>query len=524
MMDANNIPVAKRETRFSVVEQSGWIEPRTQFPVFAARSFCVWLDTATAPPGYSILAAEPTQILRSKGDLVEIISPEGVARLRGNPFDVLKEQLTAHQHAAAADFPVGAAIGYFGYDLKNFVEKLPANARNDMGLPDCWFGFYDNLLVFDHAEKRVWRVTAVRRRSSDPAAASDRQVSNPSRGDLRSGTCAGSGDPRTIECQAAPTLHAPRFSALHSALCSDFTRDSYCRTVLRAKEYIAAGDIYQVNLSQRFQCSVDGSPVDVYLALRTANPAPYCAYLDIGEAQILSSSPECFLNIRDRHVVTRPIKGTRPRGKSPEEDKRIAAELLASPKDNAELVMITDLERNDLGRVCEFGSVRVNELVRVETYATVHHLVATVEGRLRRDMSHVECVRACFPGGSITGAPKIRAMQIIDELEPYARGVYTGAIGFLGFNGVSHFNIVIRTAVYQPIGSVGAASPPRPEWPEPTQSIVAGTPLPRKGCAGRLTFHAGGGIVADSEPDAEYDETLAKAQGILNAIEQLRLR
>ena len=211
----------------------------------------------------------------------------------------------------------------------------------------------------------------------------------------------------------------------------------------------------------------------------------------MGAAQILSSSPECFLNIHGRRVVTRPIKGTRPRENGAGADKRVAQELLASPKDNAELVMITDLERNDLGRVCEFGTVRVTELVRVEPYATVLHLVSTVEGQLRRDVSHVDCVRAGFPGGSITGAPKIRAMQIIDELEPHARGVYTGAIGFLGFNDVTHLNVAIRTIVYQD---------------------------------GRLTFHAGGGIVADSEPDAEYDETLVKARGMLNAIENLRVR
>jgi para-aminobenzoate synthetase component 1 len=273
-------------------------------------------------------------------------------------------------------------------------------------------------------------------------------------------------------------------------LVSNLTRDSYRATVLRAKQYIAAGDVYQVNLSQRFQCGVDASAPEVYHALRNSNPAPYGVYLDIGDAQILSTSPECFLNIRDRHVMTRPIKGTRARGATPEEDARIAVELLASPKDNAELVMITDLERNDLGRVCEFGSVRVSELVRVETYATVHHLVSTVEGILRGDVTHVDCVRACFPGGSITGAPKIRAMEIIDELEPHARGVYTGAIGFLGFNRLTHFNIAIRTVVYQ---------------------------------NGRLTFHSGGGIVSDSEPDAEYDETLVKAGGILNAIEKLRV-
>ncbi len=369
---------------------------------------CVWLDTASGD-GQSLLAAEPAKIFRAKNE-------RGV-------FERL--------HAELAGWP-GYAIGYFAYDLKNEIERLPASAVDDLGLPDCWFGFYE-----------------------DVVAGRDCRTSDHS------------------------TLDPPR-STLHS----NFTRESYRAAILRAKEYIAAGDIYQVNLSQRFQCEVAAPPPEVYLALRAANPAPYCAYLDIGDAQILSSSPECFLKINNRHVLTRPIKGTRPRSTDP-------AELLASPKDNAELLMITDLERNDLGRVCQFGSVHVRELKRVETFATVHHLVATVEGLLRRDVSHVDCVRACFPGGSITGAPKIRAMQIIDELEPHARGVYCGAIGYFGPNGESHFNIAIRTVVQQ--GS-------------------------------RLTFHAGGGIVADSEPDAEYDETLAKAQGIFNAIDQLRLR
>jgi para-aminobenzoate synthetase component 1 len=440
----NQQPVARKQP---------WTEPRDRFAKFAAKPYVVWLDTATGATGYSILAAEPSKIVRSKGKHAEIITPTGTKEVEGNPFDILDEQLALHQSDVSADFPLGAAIGYFGYDLKNFVEKLPSSAVDDIGLPDCWFGFYDNLLIFDHAKKEVWEVVSA------------------------SESC------RTLK----PSL--PTSSSCD--LRSNFTRESYRDVILRAKQYIAAGDIYQVNLSQRFQCAVDASPPELYRALRESNPAPYCAYLDIGEAQILSSSPECFLNIRDRHVVTRPIKGTRPRGATSEEDAHIAAELLASPKDNAELVMITDLERNDLGRVCEFGSVRVSELVRVETYATVHHLVSTVEGRLRSDVSPVDCVRACFPGGSITGAPKIRAMEIIDELEPHAREVYTGAIGFLGYDGITHLNVAIRTVVQQ----------------------------------GReLTFHAGGGIVADSEPDAEYDETLVKAQGILNAIEQLRLR
>ena len=436
-----------------IVREQPWTEPRDRFAEFAVKPYAVWLDTVTGATGYSILAAGPSKIVRSKGSHTDIITPTGTKEVEGNPFDILDDQLALHQSDASADFPLGAAIGYFGYDLKNFIEKLPAKAADDIGLPDCWFGFYDSLLVFDHAKKKVWEVVGA--------------------------------------SESCRTSMRPSPTAVPRDLRSNFTRDSYGAAILRAKQYIAAGDIYQVNLSQRFQCEMDASPPELYRALRESNPAPYCAYLDIGEAQILSSSPECFLNIRDRRVVTRPIKGTRPRGATSKEDTRLAAELLAAPKDNAELVMITDLERNDLGRVCEFGSVHVSELVRVEAYATVHHLVSTVEGRLRSDVSPVDCVRACFPGGSITGAPKIRAMEIIDELEPHARGVYTGAIGFLGYNGLTHLNVAIRTVVQQ----------------------------------GReLTFHAGGGIVADSEPDAEYDETLVKAQGILNAIKQLRLR
>ena len=399
------------------------------------------------------MAADPKRIIRAKGRHIQIITPAGTQHFDADPFAALQAEL--------AQSP-GTAIGYFGYDLKNFVERLPSQSLDDLGLPDLWFGFYEAPVM---------------------------------------STNSGTGVPSVV-------LNPPD---RRDACSTNFTRDSYRQAVQRAKNYIAAGDIYQVNLSQRFQCQVDASAMEVYRALRAANPAPYCAYLDIGDAQILSSSPECFLKLDDRQVITRPIKGTRPRGAVerasrpftgtrktgktpvPLTDDQLVRELLAAPKDNAELLMIIDLERNDLGRVCDFGSVHVPELVRVESFATVHHLVATVAGTLRPDVSHVDCVRACFPGGSITGAPKIRAMEIIDELEPHARGIYTGAIGFFDPAGRrSHFNIAIRTAVYQP--------------------------------GGRLTFQAGGGIVADSDPDAEYDETLAKAQGIFNALNQLRLR
>ena len=399
---------------------------QARFREFAARRHCVWLDTA-AGAGRSLLAADPYQVISAKGREVKIITPSGTQQLTADPFAVLNTAVANSR---------GTAIGYFGYDLKNLIEELPAKAVDDLELPDLWFGFYEAPVMFESQTSAPF---------APPASPNGTDVSST----------------------------------------SNFTRASYQQAVRRAKEYIAAGDIYQVNLSQRFQCAVDAPAPEVYLALRAANPAPYCAYLDIGNSQILSSSPECFLKLEGRQVITRPIKGTRPRAVDP-------AELLASPKDNAELLMITDLERNDLGRVCEFGSVHVPELVRVESFATVHHLVATVVGTLRREVSHVDCVRACFPGGSITGAPKIRAMEIIDELEPHARGIYTGAIGYFGPDGRSDFNIAIRTAVYQP--------------------------------GGRLTFQAGGGIVADSDPAAEYDETLAKARGIFNAINQLRLR
>lgn len=369
----------------------------------------------------------------------------------GDPFARLDAELARRLCPNDLPFPTGAAIGYFGYGLKNVIEKLPARAHDDLGLPDCWFGFYHDLWVFDHVARQLYRIT----------------VPEPTGGEV-------------------PKLPAPskvlEKKPANSNLRANFTYEGYCAAVHRVKEYIVAGDVYQVNLSQRFQCEVAAPPPEVYAALRQANPAPHAAYLDIGDAQVLSSSPECFLKMTNRQIATRPIKGTAPSTTNP-------FDLLQSQKNNAELLMIVDLERNDLGRVCEFGSVQVPQLVAVESYATVHHLVATVTGILRPGVSHVNAARTCFPGGSVTGAPKIRAMEIIDELEPHARGVYCGAIGYFGFNNVSQLNIAIRTVVQQ--GS-------------------------------RLTFHAGGAIVADSEPSAEYEETLAKARGILNAIDQLR--
>jgi para-aminobenzoate synthetase component 1 len=267
---------------------------------------------------------------------------------------------------------------------------------------------------------------------------------------------------------------------------ANFTRDEYLAAIQRCKDYIAAGDIFQVNLSQRFQATTGLSPHELYRRLRTVNPAPYACFQDLGDGMaVVSSSPELFLRVRGRHVVTRPIKGTRRRGQTDAEDAQLREELLRSAKDDAELTMIIDLERNDLGRVCSYGSVRVTERKALESFPTVHHLVGTVEGTLHGRYDLVDLLKATFPGGSITGAPKIRAMEIIDELEPTKRSLYTGAIGCFGFNGNADLNIAIRTFLMN----------------------------------GRnVYFQVGGGIVADSELEAEYDETIHKARGLFESL------
>jgi para-aminobenzoate synthetase component 1 len=266
---------------------------------------------------------------------------------------------------------------------------------------------------------------------------------------------------------------------------SNFSCEEYLKAVERAKEYILAGDIFQVNLSQRFEADLTIPPYELYRRLRRINPAPFASYLNFAGVSVVSASPERFLKLQGDWVETRPIKGTRPRGKSAEEDRALAQELLSSIKDRAENVMIVDLERNDLGRVCRYGTVRVVELAILETYPTVFHLTSTVRGRLCPDKTRIDLLKATFPGGSITGAPKVRAMEIIDELEPTRRSVYTGSIGYLSFSGEMDLNIVIRTFLVK---------------------------------EGKAYFQVGGGIVYDSEPEAEYEETLDKAKALFQAL------
>ncbi len=421
---------------------------------------------------YSFVTARPFLTFRSFGSRCELDAPHQA--LFGNPWQVLDSLMSRYELLDEIDlpFPLGGCFGFWGYDLKNFVEpKLPRTAMNDLELPDCQTGFYDSLVVFDHRIDQVWIISTGLQAEGgrDPARA---------RSQLEFWQ---------NHLQATPTAAKPGDSPapLLRPVTSNLSRAEFIAKIGRAREYIRAGDIYQVNLSHRLTAGIDLSGWDFFQRLGDVSPAPFAAYLDFEDFQICSSSPELFLRLSGSHIQTRPIKGTRPRGGDATRDAQLTYELQTSAKEMAELVMITDLLRNDLGKVCEYGSVQVPELVRLERYAQVQHLVSTVAGRLRGDQTHFSAFASCFPGGSVTGAPKIRAMEIIDELEPLARGPYTGSIGYLGFNRESQLNIAIRTAVCQP---------------------------------GAIHFHVGAGIVADSVAEAEYDETMAKAGGYLAAL------
>ena len=374
-------------------------------------------------------------------------------------------------------------FGYLGYELNRHVEHLPARSVRYCDLPDLRLGFYDAILVYDALDRR-WSLVKFRFDSPPPGAGRAAAAL----GEIISAASGSSEEYYPIAAESADARVRPIDLPK-----GDFTPDEYRSAVARCKEYIAAGDVFQVCLSQRFTCTEAPDPLSIYSALRRRSPAWYGAYMGFENSgqkiSILSSSPELFLRIRGDRVITRPIKGTRPRVGVDREDKPSVGDLLASPKDNAELAMIVDLLRNDLGRVCRFGTVRVTEPRRLETHPTVFHLVGTVEGRLRDNVGPAELIRATFPGGSITGAPKIRAMEIIDELEPVTRGIYTGCIGFVGVNGCAEWNIAIRTMICE------------------------------SACA---HIHVGGGIVADSDPELEYIETLAKARAMLEAVGEAR--
>lgn len=372
------------------------------------------------------------------GPAVSIIGVHPVEWVRGGPADWERLEATLKRFSLIGESqagPSGALVGAVGFE------------------GDFCFGVYPWLLRFDH-RTRGWSLA---------------------------------GEPPLM----MPSFSMPPHDSVPSrglSFQAETSKATYCGMVQRALGYIAAGDIYQVNLAHRLRGCWSGPPMELYQRLRQTSPAPYSAFLAQPDRTLLSASPECFLRVHGRRVVTRPIKGTRPRGATPEEDLRRIEELCGSPKERAELVMITDLERNDLGRVCEYGSVRVTDLCRLESYPHVHHLVSTVEGILAPGENALSTLRVCSPGGSISGAPKKRALEIIAELEGSPRGVYTGAIGYLGFNGVSEFNIAIRTLCLR---------------------------------ENKVDLWVGAGIVADSDPEMEYEETLHKAAGFLQTAAEL---
>jgi len=435
---------------------------------------------------YSFVAARPFLTFRSSGSRCEIESGGDVRVQFGNPWHLLDSLMSRYELLDEPDlpFPLGGCFGYWGYELKNFVEpKLTRRAMDDLELPDCHVGFHDSLVVFDHRLGKTWIIATGLGADGSRSEERAKEQADFWRTRLSSNDEGRAGCPQP----AADVLATERRARSDAPyLQSNLTRADFITRVKRAQHYIRHGHIYQVNLSQRLSVPSVFSGWELFERLGEVSPAPFAAFLDCGEFQIASSSPELFLRLSGSHIVTRPIKGTRPRSADPTRDAQLTYELQTSPKEMSELVMITDLLRNDLGRVCEFGSVQVPELVRLERFPQVQHLVSTVEGRLRPDVTHFAALASCFPGGSITGAPKFRAMEIIDELEPVTRGPYTGCLGYLGFNRESQLSITIRTAVRM---------------------------------RDRTVFNVGAGIVADSVAEAEYEETLAKAGGFLSALE-----
>jgi para-aminobenzoate synthetase component 1 len=447
------------------------------FELFRDRPHCFFLDSGCDPGKlgrYSFIGSDPFLVLKSRGDEISLDYGDHIEKDNGDPFSVLRRVLEDYSLSRSPEIPFsGGAVGYLSYDLCHFIEKLPQKAIDDRQLPEAYLAFYDAVVAFDHLKGKVFIAS-----TGFPEKDERKRLERAAERLEELEKLIFSGESKAWEA-------LPEETAAELTLKSNFSREEYLKAVAAAREYILAGDIFQVNLSQRFETKLDVPPYELYRRLRRVNPAPFAAYLGFDNVSVACSSPERFLKLSGDRVQTRPIKGTCRRGRTRDEDAALAHQLLSSEKDHAENVMIVDLERNDLGRLCRYGSVKVSELAILENYPTVFHLTSTIEGRLRQGRDAIDLLKATFPGGSITGAPKVRAMQIIDELEPTRRGIYTGAIGYLGFDGDMDLNIVIRTIVVKD---------------------------------GRACFQVGGGIVYDSQPEAEYQETLDKGRALVRAL------
>jgi anthranilate synthase component 1 len=424
---------------------------------------------------YTFVGANPAEVFRSRGRACTVEAGGNRFEFQEDPVALLRRLTRRYRPVRVPGLPplVAGAIGYFAYDMVRLIESIPARGRDDLGLDDAVLMFYLGLVAFDHVQHRVWIV---------------RNVFTESEGSLRAKYHAAVEEirrtRRALERPLPPRRAARRGGRLR--IVSNISKPQYLVAVRKAKAYIRAGDIFQVVPSQRFSARTNAEPFEIYRALRVINPSPYMYFLRLGDVSVVGSSPEMLVKIQGRDASYRPIAGTLPRGRDEKEDRVLEAQLLADPKERAEHIMLVDLGRNDLGRVCEYGSVRVEKLMYVERYSHVMHLVSNLRGRLRDDVDCFEALLACFPAGTLSGAPKVRAMEIIDELEPTRRGIYAGAILYLDFSGNLDSCIALRTLVAKD---------------------------------GRVYIQAGGGIVADSVPEREYQETVNKARAVVAALE-----
>jgi anthranilate synthase component 1 len=426
---------------------------------------------------YSFIGCNPYLIIKAKGEVVEIIRGGESKKRKGRLIDVMRKVTERHKPVTMTGLPpfTGGAVGYFGYDAVRWVENIPQKSEDDLQLDDAVMMFFSNVLAFDHVRQQILIISN---------ALLDEGASN-----LEAKYQKAVDEIGSLETMLGRPARTPEFGAATAdtiTIRSNFSRADYLKAVERGKEYIKAGDIFQVVLSQRFSAAITSEPFNLYRALRMVNPSPYMFYLKLSDHEVIGSSPEMLVKIVDGTAFYRPIAGTRPRGASDDEDALLAEELKADEKEKAEHIMLVDLGRNDLGKVCQYGTVEVVDLMRVEKYSHVMHLVSGLRGQLRQDVDRFDALMACFPAGTVTGAPKVRAMEIIDELEPDRRGVYAGAILYLDFSGNLDCCIAIRTLVVKD---------------------------------GKTHIQAGGGIVADSVPEREFQETINKSRALVKAVE-----
>lgn len=431
---------------------------------------------------YSFIGSDPFLVVRGKNGIMEV-EEGGVKRtIRGKPIELVKSLLGAYKSPRMEGLPpfTGGAIGFFGYDLLQYYEKLPAHRVDDLQMDDVHFMFCDQIIAFDHFKQQLKIIANVHIR---PGAKEEEIAAAYQAACAKiEAACARLRRPLLPE---RPVAAAVPEDVEIGELTSNMTKAQYMEMVRKAKDYIAAGDIFQVVLSQRFHIETNVSPLHVYRVLRTLNPSPYMYVLKFDDAVIVGTSPELLVKVDGDKVETRPIAGTRPRGQTPEEDQALERELLADAKERAEHLMLVDLGRNDIGRVAKFGTVRCDAYMEIERYSHVMHIVSNVSGVLREDKDFFDAFLSCLPAGTVSGAPKLRAMEIIAELENEARGAYAGAIGYLGFSGNLNTCITIRTIIFKD---------------------------------GKAYVQAGAGIVYDSVPENEYAETVNKAKGMLKAV------